>query len=97
VQKRLRAPFSEHLAVSIDWHTSTLEKAMELLIKQDEAQHWTASGKTSRLDSARSLMLEARKQSDNALPVISQSTACVHMFIEGLTSVFKVRRTAVHV
>lgn len=95
VQKRLRAPFSEHLAIAIDWHTSTLEKAMELLIKQDEALHWvSASGKAPRLDSARSLMLEARKQSDNALPVISQSTTCVHMFMEGLASVLKVCRTA---
>jgi hypothetical protein len=91
LQKRLREVFSEHLKVVIEWHSLELERAVVLLIKQDQANHWLASsGSLSRLDSARSLMLECRKQSENALPVLSQSVECVHLFAAALTSVLRV-------
>jgi hypothetical protein len=91
LQRRLREVFSEHLKVAIEWHSLELERAADLLIKQDQANHWLASsGSLSRLDSARSLMLECRKQSENALTVLSQSAECVHLFAEALTSVLKV-------
>jgi hypothetical protein len=91
VQKRLRAVFSQHLKVAIEWHTLELERAMDLLVRQDQANHWLAStGSLLRLDSARSLMLECRKQSENALTVLSQSGECVQLFTQALTTVLKV-------
>lgn len=91
VQQRLRSAFSEHLKVAIDWHTAVLDRAMQLLVQQDSANNWVpAAAGAARLDSARGLMLECRKQADHALTVVAQSKVCVHMFMEGAAGVLQV-------
>jgi hypothetical protein len=90
--RRLRGVFDEHLGVTIDWHTAVLDRAMQLLVEQDAANGWAAAGgKPGRLDSARGLMLECRKQADNALTVLAQSGPCVRSFMEGMASVLQAR------
>ena len=96
MQQRLRAVFNEHLSITIDWHVSVLDKAMQLLAQQDAAAGWRADatsggGGAARLASARGLMLECRKQADNALTVLVQSAECVRGLMGGVAGVLQAR------
>jgi hypothetical protein len=97
-QGRLRRVFSDHLHIVIEWHAVELGKAMTILLEQDEAAGWRPTAETeeggqsgaARLSSARGLMLECRRQVDNATTVLSQSESCIGAFGAALTGVFKV-------
>jgi hypothetical protein len=76
---------------------ATLRQGMSLLLQQDANRGWVPSRDgATRLESSRGLLLECRKQAENALTVLAQSPDCVAAFMAALTEVLKVRSCCFH-
>ena len=95
VQGRLRAAFADHLGIVTAYHGDALAKAMGLLLQGDADNGWRAAGGgPGRLASARAVMLECRKQADNALTVVAGDAAAVQSFEATIAEALVVRAPA---